>query len=280
MAESTDENQLRRANLRLCILCMWPNYPGLGFNLENASNPPHIIRTVESNSPAAAGGLKILDCVLAVNNQDVSKSNYVTATQAIKNARDNNRIELLVIEKRFYETLKPRGITFNAMYAKTLQTPLTMPLDYLNFPKYTPRTCDIRLTQSDQSFGFEVVNGSKDIGAYIQEVLPNSPASQTSLRKSDRILEIDDKFVDNESSESILGRLRKAKSKRSVKLYVVDTFTYKNFTENKVPLPSKDYRKSKFAKEHQLLQQQQVSSYINVQDSKQIFEKNLIFKRI
>jgi C-terminal processing protease CtpA/Prc len=251
MAQSNTDNDLRRANFRLCRLCIWPNYAGLGFNLENSSQPPHVIRIVESNSPAAAGGLKILDLVLAVNNQDVSQADYKTVTQAIKNARDNNdRIELLVLEKRFYEPLKNRGTSFNPALARIMETPIAMPQDYMNFPKYTPRTCEIRLNRTDQSFGF-------------QEVIPNSPASNTSLRKCDRILEIDDKFVDNEPSRYILDKLFKAKKKRSVKLYVVDTNTYKYFQENKVPLTSKEFRKSKFAR-----QQQPTSTYINVQDSK------------
>jgi len=267
MANSGEGNDLRRANFRLCRLCIWPNYTGLGFNLENAKQPPHIIQTVESNSPAAAGGLKILDLVLAVNNQDVSAADYQTVTQAIKNARDsNNRIELLVIEKRFYEPFKRQGVSFNPRFAKIIETPTAMPPDYMNFPKYTPRTCEMRLNKTDQSFGFEVISGNRDIGAFIQEVVPDTPASKTTLRKSDRILEIDDKFVDDETSRSILNRLAKAKQKRSVKLYVVDTNTYKYFQENRIPLTSKEFRKSKFAKQ----QQPPASPYINVKDSKKI----------
>ncbi len=264
--ESTVENDLKRANFRLCRLCTWPNYTGLGFNLENTVPPPHVIRTVESNSPAAAGGLKILDLVLAVNNEDVTDADYKTVTQAIKNARDNgNQIELLVIEKRVYQELKNRGISFDRKYARIMQTPASMPADYVDFPKYIPRTCEIRLGRNDSSFGFEVVNGFRDIGAFIQEVLPSSPASQTALRKSDRILEIDDKFVDNDPSKTILDKLFKAKKKRAVKLYVVDTNTYKHFQENKIPLPSKDFRRSKYAK-----QTPPISTYINVEDSKTI----------
>ncbi len=119
-----------------------------------------------------------------------------------------------------------------------------MPIDYFNFPKHQPRTCNIRLGKSDTTFGFEVVNGENDVGAYIQEVFPNTPASDTSLRKSDRIIEIDDKFVDKDLSKSILEKLGKAKTKGAVKLYVVDTETYKYYQLNKIPLTSKGKRKS------------------------------------
>lgn len=270
MAQGNSEAELTRANFRRCILCTWLNYTGLGFNLENSTTPPHLIRTVESNSPAAAAGLKILDLVLAVNGQDVSNADYRTVTQAIKNARDTqNRIDLLVIEKRFYDIVKSRGVIFDPQYAAVKETPKTMPKEYINFPKYTPRTCEMK-TKKNESFGFEIVNGLGDIGAYIQEVHPNTPASQTSLRKCDRIIEIDDKFVDTESSKNIIDKLAKAKQKRAVKLYVIDTNTYKYFQENKIPLRSKDYRKTSFSRQlpqqQQLQQREQDGPYINIKD--------------
>lgn len=263
MAQSIERNDLHQANFRLCRLCIWSNYDGLGFYLENASIPPHIIRIVESNSPAAAGGLKIFDHLLAVNNEDVSAADYLTVTQAIKNARDNNdRIELLVIEKCFYKEFKSRDYSFNPIFARVIETPTAMPRDYMNFPKYTPRTCEIRLSKTDQSFGFEVTDGIKNSGVFIQEIFPNTPASRTTLRKSDRILEINDKFVDKQASKFIFEKLYKARKKRTVKLYVVDTDTYKYFQENRISLKSKKFRKSKFAKH------QQPSTYTNDVDSK------------
>jgi C-terminal processing protease CtpA/Prc len=246
MSGTSTAELIRNADIRVCRLRVWPNYDGLGFNLEASLRPPHVIRLVESNSPAAAGGLKILDVILAVNQQDVSESDYNQVRNAIKTARDSNSpIELLVVEQRFYQALKKKGVTIDASMAqKTISTPLTMPIDYFNFPKRQPRTCNIRLSKSDTTFGFEIVNGENDIGAYIQEVFPNTPASDTSLRKSDRIIEIGDKFVDKDVSKSILEKLGKAKTKGAVKLYVVDTDTYKYYQLNKIPLTSKGKRKS------------------------------------
>lgn len=245
MSGSSDAEHIRNANIRLCRLRVWPNFEGLGFNLEASQKPPHIIRLVESNSPAAAGGLKILDVVLAVNQEDVSEATYDRVRNAIKAARDSNRpIELLVVEQRFYQILKKKNLPINVQSATVIQTPESMPTDYLNFPKRVPRTCHIRVTQPGSSFGFEVINGEGDVGAYIQEVFPNTPASNTPLRKSDRIIEVDDKYVDKDLSKSILEKLSKAKQKGAVKLYVVDTETYKHAQVNKIPLGTKGKRKS------------------------------------
>ncbi|CAF4810183.1 unnamed protein product, partial [Rotaria socialis] len=57
----------------------------------------------------------------------------------------------------------------------------------------------------------------------------------------------DDKFVDEDPAVSIDKKLRKAKP--SVKLYVVDTHTYKYFKEKNIPLESKKFQRSQFAKD-------------------------------
>lgn len=245
MAGSNNTDLMRNANVRSCRLRVWPNFEGLGFNLEASNRPPHIIRLVESNSPAAAGGLKILDVVLSVNQEDVTNADYNQVRNAIRIARDSGGpIELRVIEQRFYQVLKKKNLPIGSIESMVIETPATMPNEYYNFPRHQPRTCMIRADRADASFGFEVVNGENDTGAYIQEVFPNTPASATPLRKSDRIIEVDDKLVDKDVSKSILEKLGKAKSKGAVKLYVMDTDTYKHYQLNKIPLASKSKRKS------------------------------------
>jgi hypothetical protein len=157
---SNEKTLLRNANVRLCRLCLWPNFQGLGFDLVKSSQPPHHIGLVRSNSPAAAGGLKIRDVVLAVNQQNVSNADYDQVTDIIQTARDSNSyVELLVVEQHFYQELRKNKIAIDQSLARIIDTPPTMPFDYLNFPKHQPRTCDIRLNKSDTEFGFETVNG-------------------------------------------------------------------------------------------------------------------------
>jgi C-terminal processing protease CtpA/Prc len=240
LASSTTAELLRNADVRLCRLHLWPNYVGLGFNFEASSRPPHIIRLVESNSPAAAGGLKIRDLILMVNQEDVSEADYNHVGNAIIIARDSSApIDLLVVGQYFYQSLKEKGISIDSSSATFINTPTTMPYDYLNFVRHQPRICNIRLDRFNSRFGFDVVNGENDVGVYIQEVFPNTPASNAQLRKSDRIIEIDDIFVDKDASPSILEKLDKAKAKGVVKLYVVDTETYRYYEFNKIPLTSK-----------------------------------------
>jgi C-terminal processing protease CtpA/Prc len=223
-----NEDILRDSNVRLCRLRTWPNYKGLGFYIMKRSRPPHLISLVESNSPAAAGGLKIWDVLLAVNNKIVSDTDYAQLVIILKAALNgtNCLLELLVVEKRIYKILKKKNITIDSSLANILNTPIRMPEDYNKFSEYIPRTCQIQLQSNDTHFGFDVITGNKSIGAYIQEVVPNSPAYRAGLRKSDRIMEIDDKYMDKTTYKSILEKLNKAVFKRTIKLLVLDTKTY------------------------------------------------------
>lgn len=242
-----NELMLRKSNLRLCRIFTWSTYPGTGFRLSASSPPPHTVQLVESNSPAAATGLRIRDVILAVNGQNVSNIDYQDLINAIENIKKNNQpIELLVIEKSRYDNLIKKGIDFNPIHAKQLTAPTQMPREYMDFPKNTPRTCDVHLGPTDQGFGFDVIEGENDIGLYIQGVYANTPASRTALRKSDRILKIDDEFVDDKPSKMIKEKLRTAKKNGAVKLYVVDTHTYK-YSDDAVghsPLKSETWMRS------------------------------------
>lgn len=246
MASASDlKDELYRSNLRLCRICIWHNYDGFGFELETSTRPPHLIRLVKSNSPAGACGLKICDVVLAVNQQDVSKATFNHVWNVVKAARDSKKyIELLVVEQHLYREMKKKKIRIDPSLATIMDTPPVMPDDYFNFPKNQPRICIMHLKKYNLNFGFEVVNGENDVGAYVQEVLANTPASRTSLRKSDRIIEIDDQFVNKDASQSIRDKLDIAKLKRAVKLYVLDTDTYKYYQTNNIPLSGKKVRKT------------------------------------
>ena len=239
MAPKKDEDAVRAAKLRLCRLKKWTNYTGMGFALGNTVEPPHHILSVDSNSPSAAAGLRIRDVILAVNKEDTTKVSFDKLKEIIRAATTKQEtLELLVIEKSKYDALKKDNIALDRKYAQVLETPNTMPADYANFPKNTPRTCNIRLGPQDPSLGFELVTGERDQGAYVQDVAQRSPASQAQLRKSDRIIEVDDEFVDDKPYTQIVAKMRGAKANGGIKLYVMDTGTYKYYKSNGMPLES------------------------------------------
>ncbi|CAF0916237.1 unnamed protein product [Adineta steineri] len=199
-----DADLIRHADIRLCCLCIWHNYDGFGCQLKAAPDPPHFIYLVESNSPATAGGLKMHDVILAINDQDMTTADLHEVEAAIETStKTKSSVDLLVVQSDVYKILKERNIPIDSISATVIYTPVKMPTEFSNFPRYTPRLCKMRFRTDDTSLGFDIVNGENDIGAYIQVVLPNSLASDVGLRSSDRIIEINGDNVNEKSSEDI-----------------------------------------------------------------------------
>lgn len=266
----SDAGTQYKSKLRICQLRTWPNYAGHGIIFENSDKTPCAIGLVESNSPAAAGGIKIRDVIIAVNGEDVTDSDYTEVERQINSSlEDDEVVELFVIEEQFYKAMTQKQIPFDRQFAKTLETPKQIPRDYMNFRENVPRECTLTLTQAYTTFGIEITPGENDKGVYIQDIQQNSLASTSKLRKNDRIIEINDKFVDDEPIKSIREKMMKAKEKGSIKLYVLDTKTYANFKNQKIPLASKKFKKTPMGKKWA------ASSHNDDQDGKKY--KNLFF---
>lgn len=235
MDEMSNETILRNANIRLCRLRFWSNYDGLGFYLTGRMRPPQLIYMVESNSPAAAGGLKIWDVILAINDENVMHAEYGSVSRILKQISETNpdHIKLLVVAQQSYRNLRKNNIRIDGSMAKVMDTPLQMPEDYRHFHRHEPRTCHIQLQPNERNFGFDVARGSCYIGVYIQEVTFSSPADRAGLRKCDRIVKINGKYVDRCETKIIYEKLNAALKNRSVTLFVMDTETYKSNTQGK-----------------------------------------------
>lgn len=245
---TTKGRQISQSDLRLCRLHEWPTGNGLGFTVDKESGPPFSIELVESNSPAAAGGLKMRDVILAFNGQKMNQCSYLDLSNAIKNGLRSDRVELLVIDKNFYNEFQKDNTPIDPNAAKIMETPRTIPSEYKNFPANTPREITITLKPGETSFGFDLAFGKGNIGTFIRSVHPNTPASKTALRSNDRVLEIDNRFVDKESSNNIKQLINDGKSRANIRLYVVDTATYKYFQQSGIPLESKQFKNSPFFK--------------------------------
>lgn len=232
-----DETFLRNADLRLCRLRFWSDYLGVGFHLTERFPPPHLICLVDSNSPAAAGGLKIRDVLLAINDKNVANMDYKQVTTILKETLKKNainRVKLLVVAQKAYRILQQNKITIDSSFATVMDAPIQMPDDYRQFRKYHPRTCYIQLQPTDRNFGFDVVRGEYYIGIYVQDVTLDSPAYRAGLRKCDRIIKINDKDVNECHTRTIYEKLNAALMKRNVKLFVMDTGTYKKYQANEL----------------------------------------------
>ena len=83
---------------RLCQLSKWPNCHGYGFHLTSQRNKPgQFISSVDTESAAEAGGLRVGDRIVEVNGVNVSLENHKQVVARIKAVHDNTN--LLVVDK-------------------------------------------------------------------------------------------------------------------------------------------------------------------------------------
>ena len=246
---------LKEADVRLCRIHLWCNFQGLGFRSKRSSSPPHIISMVESNSPAAASGLKICDAILAINDVDMSQENHDNVCQAIQAAVNHtSAVEILVVEEKYYKSLKEKNISIDFKLVNVIIGPTEMPAEFVSFPKLTPRICKLYLGQNDREFGFEIVDDEKCPGVFIQTISLNSPASYGGLRKNDRIIEINGRKVNENCHKDIIKKIDKANKKGRIELFVADTHTYEHYMRHNLPLSSSESSNTRFVPDSKMNQ--------------------------
>ena len=236
---------LHDANLRLCRLRLWSDYNGFGFTLRFSSKRFSLVQSIEPYSPAATGGLRVDDVILAIDNQDAFSMDATQCVDMIIRAKERiNRIELFVVSKRSYRSLMKQGIPFDLSHATIINTPQARPVDCPTLMRYQPRVCEIYLKKSDDRFGFDITNDRSELGVCISKIYPDTPASRTMLLPGDRIVEINKRSVDRKNKTYIFTKLHHAVLMRYVRLYVMDAETYQYYQSNEISFSSKEYRKT------------------------------------
>ena len=97
---------------RLCILRIWPDFQGYGFNLHAEKHiPGQFVGKVEPESPADAAGLRKGDHIIEVNDSNVQDGSHSDVVSQIKSQPD--MVRLLVIDKEEEDFYKSRNITIH-----------------------------------------------------------------------------------------------------------------------------------------------------------------------
>ena len=105
---------------RLCLLRRWPNFEGgFGFNLYEdliSSTGALKVEEVVRNSPAEAGGLRKNDVIIEINGDNIEFKSFFRLLEILKEACNQNEMELLVLAERDAEWYRVRNICVNSNF--------------------------------------------------------------------------------------------------------------------------------------------------------------------
>lgn len=94
---------------RICLVKVNKSFDGLGIHLCGTKN--HMIKNIETNSPADLGGLKPGDKILVINSENVEEASYTTVVNRLKEAllnhQDINLVVMNIIEYNMFKEKNP-----------------------------------------------------------------------------------------------------------------------------------------------------------------------------
>ena len=98
---------------RLCVLRIWPDFQGFGFNLHaEKGKPGQFIGKVDPGSPAEAAGVREGDRIIEINDDNVQDETHGQVVSRIK--ATPGRVRMLVIEPSGEKFYKDRGIVISS----------------------------------------------------------------------------------------------------------------------------------------------------------------------
>ncbi|CAF0925167.1 unnamed protein product [Adineta steineri] len=123
-SDDMDADTCCESELRMCTVTLQPNIDSIGITLEPDTDFGHIIRDVESYSPAARAGIQRNDHIIAVNDTSLLHLPFEDVLYFLKKKRHDKVLNFLIAKK--------------AYLIQTLQTNLISNLDSeLNSPLNT-----------------------------------------------------------------------------------------------------------------------------------------------
>uniref|UniRef100_A0A8D2L576 PDZ domain containing 1 n=1 Tax=Varanus komodoensis TaxID=61221 RepID=A0A8D2L576_VARKO len=214
---------------------------GYGFYLRMEQNGKgHLIKDVESGSPAAKVGLKDNDILVAVNEESVETLEHDAVVEKIRQSGQSTT--LLVVDEETDAILHflPPLFCFKlfsylqSQISSTMQSPPEVPLatHHNEEENHKPRLC--KLEKGPNGFGFRL-NAIKDVpGQFIKQVEKDGAGDTAGLHVDDILIEVNGVNVEKEDYENVVARIHD--SGKKLTLLVCDKKAYQYFKSQKIPI--------------------------------------------
>ncbi|NXP89240.1 NHRF3 protein, partial [Passerina amoena] len=236
MALSKESASLRLLPLKPRLIEIQKGKSGYGFYLRLEQNTgDHIIKDVNSGSPAAMAGLKDNDILVAVNGERVDGLDHESVVGKIKQSEE--RTSLLVVDKETDSMYKLAQISpFSYYYKAQDLTPAKMEerveLHTEQKVNHKPRIC--KMVKGPNGFGFSLNMIKNKPGLFITEVQSQGAAGRAGVENNDFLVEVNGVNVTNESYDKVVARIQSTGDRLTLLVCSKDAYRY--FQGQNIPI--------------------------------------------
>ncbi|NXU50307.1 NHRF3 protein, partial [Turnix velox] len=237
MVLSKETANLRLLPLKPRLIEIHKGNNGYGFYLRMEKNSgDHIIKDVDSGSPAANAGLKENDILVAVNGEQVDGLDHERVVEKIKQSEE--KTTLVVVDKETDAMYKLAQISPFSYYYKA-QDPAPAATDERGAlhteqtVNHKPRLC--KMVKGPSGFGFSLNMIKNKPGLFISEVVQNhGPADTAGVQNNDFLVEVNGVNVTDESYEKVVARIKDTGDRLT--LLVCSKDAYKHYQGQNIPI--------------------------------------------
>ncbi|NXR90264.1 NHRF3 protein, partial [Hypocryptadius cinnamomeus] len=236
MALSKESASLRWLPLKPRLVEIQKGKSGYGFYLRMEQNTgDHVIKDVNSGSPAAMAGLKDSDILVAVNGERVDGLDHESVVGKIKQSEE--RTSLLVVDKETDSMYKLAQISpFSYYYKAQDSTPAKMEerveLHTEQKVNHKPRIC--KMVKGPNGFGFSLNMIKNKPGLFITEVQSQGAAGRAGVENNDFLVEVNGVNVTNESYDKVVARIQSTGDRLTLLVCSKDAYRY--FQGQNIPI--------------------------------------------
>ncbi|NXM71414.1 NHRF3 protein, partial [Serilophus lunatus] len=236
MVLSKESASLRLLPLKPRLIEIQKGKSGYGFYLRLEQNTgDHVIKDVNSGSPAATAGLKDNDILVAVNGEQVDGLDHESVVEKIKQCEE--KTTLLVVDKEtdtMYKLaqMSPFSYYYKAQDSNAAKVEERMELHTEQEVNHKPRIC--KMVKGPSGFGFSLSMIKNKPGLFISEVQNHGPAHRAGVENNDFLVEVNGINVINESYDKVVERIQSTGDRLT--LLVCSRDAYRYFQGQNIPI--------------------------------------------
>ncbi|NXN96368.1 NHRF3 protein, partial [Rhinopomastus cyanomelas] len=236
MVLSKASASLRHLPLKPRLVEIHKGKNGYGFFLRMEQNTgDHVIKDVDSGSPAGTAGLRDNDIIVAVNGEQVDGLDHASVVGKIKQCEE--KATLLVVDKETDTMYKLAQISPFSYYDKAqdpapTETEERGELHAEHKTNHKPRIC--KMVKGPSGFGFNLNMIKNKPGLFITKVQEQGPADAAGVENDDFLVEVNGENVTSESYDKVVARIQESGDRLT--LLVCSKDAYKHFQGQNIPI--------------------------------------------